>query len=163
VNHRERDDNVSTGKWQQADPAGYIDGSNRYQAVRSAPTINLDPSGLKKKGVLDLDWEFTIDYQPVKVDVDFMPDGLKGNLGDLSLSFYAPTITISMDAADFSAYIAPHWDIDLDDKKFDPNGIKGGFKIGNIGGIGVSFEGRYNWGGDRSSNGAWIMFNLYAQ
>jgi RHS repeat-associated protein len=47
VNHRERDDNVSTGGWQQADPAGYIDGANRYQATLANPLYYVDPRGLQ--------------------------------------------------------------------------------------------------------------------
>jgi RHS repeat-associated protein len=45
VGSRERDRNVNTARWQQADPAGYIDGANRYQAMGSAPTEYADPSG----------------------------------------------------------------------------------------------------------------------
>ena len=34
------------GRWVQQDPAGYIDGANRYNVVSSNPVHRLDPSGL---------------------------------------------------------------------------------------------------------------------
>jgi RHS repeat-associated protein len=46
VNSRMRDRNVDTGRWQQADPATYIDGPNRYQALDSSPVQLVDPGGL---------------------------------------------------------------------------------------------------------------------
>src|SRR4029078_12543029 len=47
LNHSERDDNVSPGKWQQADPLRYVDGANRYQQLQSCPASLLDPSGVQ--------------------------------------------------------------------------------------------------------------------
>src|SRR5690349_12385755 len=35
------------GRWMEQDPAGYLDGANLYQAVRSSPVTGLDPKGLK--------------------------------------------------------------------------------------------------------------------
>lgn len=34
------------GRWATLDPAGYIDGSNRYQYERTEPLGSTDPSGL---------------------------------------------------------------------------------------------------------------------
>jgi YD repeat-containing protein len=34
------------GRWLQRDPAGYVDGMNLYEYVRSRPTVFVDPSGL---------------------------------------------------------------------------------------------------------------------
>jgi len=36
----------SLGRWVQRDPLGHVDGVNRYQYVRSAPTRLLDPTGM---------------------------------------------------------------------------------------------------------------------
>ena len=35
------------GRWVQQDPAGYVDGASRYQALSSSPTTMLDPDGLQ--------------------------------------------------------------------------------------------------------------------
>jgi RHS repeat-associated protein len=56
-----RDLNPATGTWLQADPAGYVDGSDRYQAFRSRPASSLDPMGttITDEGLADdiLGWE----------------------------------------------------------------------------------------------------------
>jgi RHS repeat-associated protein len=36
----------SLGRWLSRDPAGYVDGSNLYEYVRSSPTLATDPMGL---------------------------------------------------------------------------------------------------------------------
>jgi RHS repeat-associated protein len=41
-----RDYDPSTGTWLEQDPAGYVNGANRYQAFDSNPLVNSDPSGL---------------------------------------------------------------------------------------------------------------------
>jgi len=45
-NFRLRDYSPSLGRWVEADPIGYLDGMNRYQAMRSSPPNVLDPTGL---------------------------------------------------------------------------------------------------------------------
>jgi RHS repeat-associated protein len=40
-----RDLNPATGTWLQADPAGYIDGSDAYQFADSSPFVSNDPTG----------------------------------------------------------------------------------------------------------------------
>jgi hypothetical protein len=34
------------GRWMQMDPAGYVDGANIYEFVKSNPIVGVDPSGL---------------------------------------------------------------------------------------------------------------------
>jgi hypothetical protein len=41
---------TTLGRWMSADPSGYIDGANKYQAVGSAPAEFSDPSGLHYVG-----------------------------------------------------------------------------------------------------------------
>jgi hypothetical protein len=41
-----RDYDPTTGRWDEEDPAGYINGASQYQFVESNPTSALDPSGL---------------------------------------------------------------------------------------------------------------------
>ena len=41
-----RDYDPATGTWDEADPAGYVDGSDRFQFVRDDPYSKLDPTGL---------------------------------------------------------------------------------------------------------------------
>jgi RHS repeat-associated protein len=41
-----RDYDPTTGRWEQQDPAGYVNGANRYQFVVDAPTDLVDPTGL---------------------------------------------------------------------------------------------------------------------
>jgi len=43
---RHRMSHASLGRWNQRDPAGYVDGMGLYEYVWSAPIGNLDPSGL---------------------------------------------------------------------------------------------------------------------
>jgi len=43
---RNRSLNIATGRWQQRDPLGYIDGMSLYQYVKSGPTRYVDPMGL---------------------------------------------------------------------------------------------------------------------
>ncbi len=44
---RGRYDSPTLGRWTKQDPAGYVDGANRYQDVSGDPIDNLDPSGLR--------------------------------------------------------------------------------------------------------------------
>jgi RHS repeat-associated protein len=46
VGSRQRDRNVNTGRWMQADPLQYVDGMNRYQQLSDSPVEYLDPSGM---------------------------------------------------------------------------------------------------------------------
>jgi RHS repeat-associated protein len=41
-----RDYNCNMGTWIEQDPAGYVDGSNRFQFASSSPSDRVDPSGL---------------------------------------------------------------------------------------------------------------------
>ena len=51
VNHvRHRVLKTDLGRWVQRDPAGYVDGANLYEYVRSRPTALRDPSGLASIG-----------------------------------------------------------------------------------------------------------------
>lgn len=45
VYNRARQLHPGLGRFVQRDPAGYIDGPNLYELVRSSPTVYLDPSG----------------------------------------------------------------------------------------------------------------------
>jgi RHS repeat-associated protein len=51
VHFRFRDYSPTLGRWTQQDPAGYIDGPSRYQALRSNPTSYVDPLGLRASGL----------------------------------------------------------------------------------------------------------------
>ncbi|MCP4592281.1 MAG: hypothetical protein GY842_16230 [bacterium] len=44
--NRARSYDLTHGRWLQRDPAGYMDGMNLYQYLRSRPTFLLDPSGM---------------------------------------------------------------------------------------------------------------------
>ena len=52
---RNRDLDVSLGRWTQNDPAGYIDGQNLYSFVHESPLEGVDPTGLKDFDYLDPD------------------------------------------------------------------------------------------------------------
>src|SRR5208282_154362 len=41
-----RDYSTTEARWIEADPAGYVDGSSRYQAFESGPANKRDPAGL---------------------------------------------------------------------------------------------------------------------
>jgi RHS repeat-associated protein len=43
---RNRDLNVTTSRWNQQDPLGYVDGANLYEFVGSDPATSADPFGL---------------------------------------------------------------------------------------------------------------------
>jgi RHS repeat-associated protein len=45
---RHRDYSPTLGRWLQQDPAGYVDGTNLYQAERSNPVTATDPQGLNE-------------------------------------------------------------------------------------------------------------------
>ena len=45
-----REYSPTLGRWMQEDPAGYIDGPNRYQLELSSPTNKLDPTGTESEG-----------------------------------------------------------------------------------------------------------------
>jgi RHS repeat-associated protein len=47
--NRNRSYDLRHGRWLQRDPAGYVDGLNLYQYVRSGPVWGADPSGLAWK------------------------------------------------------------------------------------------------------------------
>jgi RHS repeat-associated protein len=44
---RHRDYSADLGRWMQQDPAGYVDGGNRYQLERNNPVKAVDPFGLR--------------------------------------------------------------------------------------------------------------------
>ncbi len=46
VHFQHRDLNTGLGTWIEQDPAGYVNGPNRYQVEMSSPNDNLDPYGL---------------------------------------------------------------------------------------------------------------------
>jgi RHS repeat-associated protein len=46
IDGRNRLYGIGMGRWMQADPAGYIDGANRYQFTSSSPASFVDPLGL---------------------------------------------------------------------------------------------------------------------
>ena len=57
-NARNRDYDPTVGAWVSADPAGYVDGANPYQADDSSPETRVDPFGQAP----DPDW--TVDLSP---------------------------------------------------------------------------------------------------
>ncbi len=60
------------GQWMQRDPAGYVDGLNLYQYVRSRPTVGVDPYGLRR------------DFSRPKQRYHYPPETLSGRVGDIS-------------------------------------------------------------------------------
>ena len=68
------------GRWTSADPAGFVDGSNRYRYVRNSPLVLNDPSGTEPEVNLQqvADREHTVartDRQENKDDRDFWSRG----------------------------------------------------------------------------------------
>jgi len=56
---------VDLGRWLQRDPAGYVDGANLYEYVRSSPAGMRDWSGLVGQACTDSPWESTIEVELV--------------------------------------------------------------------------------------------------
>jgi hypothetical protein len=87
-----RDYDAALSSWKEADPAQYVDGSNRYLTEASSPLGRVDWSGLDSKPTYDVVKEFqvtginiTFHGGGTDIDVKSSLNSLKGNKIDVDL------------------------------------------------------------------------------